>query len=354
MVNSKLYKSKKINFVLWLIILLIVLFNHIHQCIEINYYLLRYLVDFQDEVQQKQLASQISTDIDRQPNNISLNRVAGIVFLNLSENESALEHLLYAKTVEPNDKLVLYWLGLAYERMGDYENVLLVMYQYGDQEYFPNPIDNLSEKEILNLAEKVLRKPISAQAHMKIAERVYSASSELALQHFEEALQEDSDEELVFLTPAWFYYDLGDFETARIFGTRAMLQFPQSPWVHLFNGTLNRRIGDLERAASSYSMAIELSTDKQSSKDTAQIALTGVYNQQGEYQRALDQLAILNSRHSQSQKQMFYLERAWANAGINICQDALADLETANSLIVLDSDNKLFQKYQNRIIGLCP
>ena len=347
-VFSWLFKSRLIIWIVFLLALLPLL--SMAQSASHNLFLLSYMSAYNDN-SLTQLAERIDTSATNRPNDSVLNRIAGMILFRFGDFKGAQEHLLWANRIDPSNRVSIYWLGQAYERIGDYGNAMQTMYRWGDEEYFPVGFSELTDQRKLSLSDGLLSSQISAYAHDRVAEEVYVLEPDLARKHFELAIQKKPSEVRFLLEPAWFYYGQGDFIVAEEFGKRATTLIPTSPWPYLFLGTLNRGTGNIEQAINNYVLAIQLS-DKESAKTSAYLALADVYSEQNNYNKALELLTAVQ----QEGNDLFtiHLRKAALFAKSDQCIASRNEVRLAQQLIVSESDAVVFDTYFSQVNDSCP
>lgn len=315
-----------------------------------NYLSLLYVYARKNEINTMQVAELASVIADRWTQDAELSRTAGISFLACNQGGKALRYLRNAHIIDPDNSLNLYWLGKAYEQTGDYESALVTMYQFGDGDYFPILPDTITASTLEQLAQNLVGKPISAQAHIELAKRVYDINSNLTEEHFENAIQTKPKEVGYFLTAAWFYFDQGDWETASAYGYRAQSIDTDSAWVYVFWGAYHRANEDTEQAIADFERVLLLSPSP-NAKNTAHVTLGGLYREQGEYDTALKHLTL--AEQVNGEQLSVYLHRSQILMEIGACESALQQLDLAWSLVLTEQQQALYTRYEQLVRQGC-
>lgn len=315
-----------------------------------NYFFVKTLQALHSDYRIVEELDLISKWADKFPDDGNLNRSAGLNLLFTGRTEVAISYLSQAQAADPKNRMTSYWLGKAFEESGEFANALAAMYQAGYYEYFPS-LNTFSESEIENLARRLQKRSISPQAYFKLAKIVYETDSEIALHYFEKAFQEAPDDLDHSLGAAWFLLEHEELEAAKTFGARASAQFPRNPWAWLFLGTLHQTAGDLDQAIQNLETVLKLSSTNDIS-DRARIKLGEIYNSRGEYRIAIGYLetAVTN----QSTKLYALLNLAQSYAGLQKCERAHQQIETAVSLIETERQEEIFQYTRRLVARECP
>ena len=278
----------------------------------------------------------------------SINRVAGVYYLIAGDNQRALEYLLLAHQRQPDNQITSYWLGKCYDQSGKYGKALLAMYEAGNHDYFPVIATN---DELRTVAQDLIDKPISAHARFELAKRVYDWDQDLGRQYFELAFQTSPGVLHYSLDAAWFFYGRGDFETANVFGERALLLFPGEVWVWTYWGAWNRAMGNTDQAIQDLERVVDRFPTG-AAANTAHIELSKICIERRDYRAAIEHLEAVTA--IKGEQLSVYLLRAEAYAGLEQCPAAQEQLMRASAWVQTDRQEAIYAQFEKTVQKSCP
>lgn len=281
----------------------------------------------------------------------NVRRAVGIWLVLSGQPQEAQQHL--GRLVRTTDSvMVRYWLGMAAERTGDYIAGLSYMYSAGNHEYFPD-LTALPGDTVQELARQALTQSVSGRAHLELAKMVYEFDHELARRNFEAAYQAAPESLASVAEPAWFYLERGDIDRARIFGERAMRNYPEEAWVQLLLAELNLAQGRTEDAVRAFRALLTQVAPVSHAAYVVHYELGRIYYRYGDFVRAESEFLIANDINPDQWS--IQLQLAQTEAQMGECGEAAKFLTRAETLL---PDREARRTYlvpvEHSVDGLCP
>lgn len=285
------------------------------------------------------------------PENPRTLRLIGVALASGGQHDRALEYLLRAQNLDPDDPTTLFWLANVYEDLQDYANTLILMHEIGRDNYFPQIDPNITNEELKQLAQKLLNAPISPRAKHEIGIRVYELDKTISLNLFKQAYENSPDDPLYSLNVAWFYFHNRDYKNAEYFGEKAEDRFSDNLWVNLFFGTYYRAIGDLEMAKYELTQIINTSEDE-TLLVKSYLEMAKIFIAEEQFHTSREYLIL--AEHYNEDPLAIFLLNAQVYAGMGQCDLAYEKLIEASVIVDTDQKERSYSFVKDVVEGQCP
>jgi len=270
----------------------------------------------------------------------SIYRLRGRAALAEGDIDSAHRYLLAAHKLKPEDELISYWFGIAEESKGNYASAILLMYQAGKMEYWPDldawlqGSEEVRKARIKKLVGALEGQEISQYAHYKLATLVYEIDQELASWHFEQSVYQLDDRELYgrYVDIGWFYVESHDYVPARAWAQRAANEYPTDQYPYEILGAIYRAEGDLKSATRMLQIALSYSYSPRHAA-RVQATLGSIYVQLEQYDAAIPMLKDAAQNHKDPFWAYYWLVEAYRGK-----DDCLGAKEACEQLVTLSLD----------------